>query len=57
MAEKFGRRHYASYMLVDFSKAPDDVRATSSTRATTSTTRRTAWRSTSSLSNRTRTRQ
>ena len=25
IAEEFGRRNYASYMLVDFSKAPDDV--------------------------------
>lgn len=25
IAEEFGRRNYASYMLVDFSKAPDDM--------------------------------
>jgi hypothetical protein len=25
IAEEFGQRNYASYMLVDFSKAPDDV--------------------------------
>lgn len=25
IAEEFGRRNYASYMLVDFSKTPDDV--------------------------------
>lgn len=37
IAEEFGRRNYASYMLVDFSKAPMMCWATSSTCATTST--------------------
>ena len=36
IAEEFGRRNYASYMLVDFSKAPDDVLDRKSTRLNSS---------------------